>query len=144
MSIRRIDTDDLKVAIAAEMEYRRNPYCREVLAEGKYKGIQFYILSLGVHPCAYVRYDYTRTPDIEDKITCHGGITFKESQLLLPGGYKPGNILGWDYTHCGDFSGLYLDETDPFWANGEKHTVDEMIQDCIDVIDQLLKFEEDE
>lgn len=29
-------------------------FIREILHEGTYKGYQFYIISYGVHPCAYI------------------------------------------------------------------------------------------
>lgn len=56
----------------------------EMLADGVYKGFHFYVLNLGIHPCAYI--DVTET-DLNGKdytdidISCHGGLTYSEDYL---------------------------------------------------------------
>lgn len=144
MNIRKIEDGGLKATVCAEMEYKRNPYYREVLAEGKYKGHCFYVLSLGTHPCAYIRYDYDRIQNIQSKIDCHGGITYQEKTLLLPHSTSAGKFIGWDYNHCWDYNGYMIDDLGPWKENRLKHTTEEMISDCIDVIEQILKLEENE
>lgn len=105
---------------------------RTLLACGTHKGLDYYVVSLGTHPCAYVDYkDYNVD---EDDIYCHGGVTYHEGVLYLPEGPLYGNIIGWDYAHSGDYV------TFSFFP-GMKHTTDEMIADCIDVIEQIVKEE---
>ena len=56
----------------------------EQLAVGDYKGFDYYVLSMGTHPCAYI--DVTDT-DLNGKdlcvidLECHGGITYAEESL---------------------------------------------------------------
>ena len=57
-----------------EMEYK-DKHCIEILDSGTYRGIEYYIISFGTHPCAYVNSPIT----IHDKeIDVHGGITYHE------------------------------------------------------------------
>ncbi len=54
-----------------------------------------------------------------------------------------GPWIGWDYAHLGDYV-AYPDiaETSLFGEMGHKWTVSEIRQECISVIEQLLKMEE--
>ncbi len=94
-----------------EMEYSlkrlNNPI---ILANGKYKGYEYWILNLGVHPTAYVRvpheHKYHMKHYDEIPIECHYGLTYSEPYLYLGNNdYAIGSIIGWDYAHYGDYCG---------------------------------------
>ena len=81
----------------------------ERIAEGEYKGFNYYVLSLGTHPCAYV--DVTNTKlhgeDYDDiDIECHYGLTYAEERLTTV--EKKGWFIGWDYAHYGDYAGYEI------------------------------------
>jgi hypothetical protein len=110
----------------------------ERLAEGEYRGLTYYVLTLGTHPCAYV--DVTGTPldgkgydDID--ILCHFGLTYAEPHLSTvdTGGW----FIGWDYGHYTDFAG-YTMEMAPGMQTGKKWTTEEMVEECKNVIDQII------
>lgn len=117
----------------------KNERKQEVLAYGEYKGIAFCVLSLGTHPCAYIK---TNEPvENIDDIECNGGITYNESVLCLENGEKVyGFWIGWDYTHCWDYTGLYNGKMIYDEINLKKHTTEEMIEDCKSVIEQVLSM----
>lgn len=113
-----------------EMVYWPRRTAREILHSGKIKGYQFYIVSYGTHPCAYVKAEVPRYQ--EDKIECNGGITysgnaFKEFDVK-------GKYIGWDYAHCWDFAGY-----DPKMG-GKIHTTEEIMEDVKKVISQLISL----
>ena len=65
----------------------------------------------------------------------HGGFTYSRPDLLIK---DDSWFLGWDYGHCWDYS-PYLDDPDL-----KKWTTDELIDECYDVIAQLVKIDEEE
>lgn len=71
--------------------------------------------------------------DIEDKIEVHGGLTFSGK---LPG--LDGLWFGWDYMHAGDYTymPIYVSITDKRW------TTQEVVDECLRVIEQFRSFEE--
>lgn len=83
---------------------------KEILAEGKYMGYHFIIVSYGVHPCAYVEIPEGHPYFGKDNVNLpvHGGITWKDffapalQEDLVPGEHCW--YLGWDYNHFGDYS----------------------------------------
>ena len=105
----------------------------EKIAEGHYKGFDFYVLSLGTHPCAYIDVSNTSLAgrhydDIN--IDCHGGLTYSENQLVTVD--KKGWFIGWDYAHLGDYQGsLY------YSGEGKQWTTGEIVVECINVIEQI-------
>lgn len=110
----------------------------ERLAEGEHRGLTYYVLTLGTHPCAYV--DVTGTlldgkgyDDID--IFCHFGLTYAEPHLSTvdTGGW----FIGWDYGHYSDFAG-YTIEMAPGMQAGKKWTTKEMVAECKNVIDQII------
>jgi hypothetical protein len=110
----------------------------ERLAEGEYRGLTYYVLTLGTHPCAYV--DVTGTlldgkgyDDID--IFCHFGLTYAEPHLSTvdTGGW----FIGWDYGHYSDFAGYTL-EMPLKMQTGKKWTTEEMVEECKNVIDQII------
>lgn len=120
-----------------EMIYKEP--CYEVLDKGEYLGRKYFIISYGTHPCAYIENleGYTDYYDeCLDGIEVHGGFTFL--------GEKEGvNCLGWDYSHCCDYSSYY--ESYPyFFAEGLKRwTTEEIQKEVFDVIEQMGKVGEE-
>ena len=126
-----------------EMIYK-NQKDREILEQGNYLGYNFWIISYGSHPCAYVELQkehpyYGRcdcdTCDLD--IDVHGGITFRN--------YGLGNtisrdkyLLGWDYNHYNDYN--YIDGQNG-WTSGKKWTTEEIFDDVKSVIKQLKEVE---
>ena len=110
----------------------------EQLAVGEYKGFDYYVLSMGTHPCAYI--DVTNT-DLNGKdlcvidLECHGGITYAEESLQTVD--KKGWFIGWDYAHYGDYCdfglGGCLDE--------KKWTTQEIYEEVKNVVEQFIKME---
>lgn len=73
-----------------EMVYTKNRYDEPiVLAHGNYHGRDFYIVSFGTFPCAYIDIsnllNMTREEQkyIENAVDCHGGITYSDGKLPL-------------------------------------------------------------
>lgn len=116
-----------------EMIYQENRIPPVRLADGVYRGVPFYVLSLGTHPCAYVDIAPLGLHAINERdIDCHGGITYHHDYLATV--YHEGNFLGWDYAHCMDYSGSL-----PFLDSGYKReTTAEMVAECKNVIDQIV------
>ena len=108
------------------------------LADGVYRGVPFYVLSLGTHPCAYVDIAPMGLHVIKERdIDCHGGITYHRKYLATVD--HKGDFLGWDYTHCRDYSGdlPFLD----LW-HSKRWTTKEIVAECKNVIDQIVGMEE--
>ena len=114
---------------------------REILDMGEYKGFTYAIISLGWHPCAYVKIpenhkyfkvNYNDLPMID----CHGGITFSEPYLSVADDKDlDGWWIGWDYSHYMDFSGLSLRSNN--FTEGKKYSTAEILSDVFKVIEQL-------
>lgn len=122
---------------------RLNP--PEILADGEYRGLHFYVLNLGTHPCAYI--DVTDTDlcfkDYSDiDIECHGGLTYAEEYLNTVD--KKGWFIGWDYAHYCDFAGYELQFPEYMITNGKKWTTVEMVNECKGVIDQIVNVNKKE
>lgn len=123
-----------KTTIYSEMEYSSRNVLK-LLAEGVYRNVKWYVMSLGTHPCGYV--------DIEGKVVCdsdiecNGGITYHGNALNIGKEVLDGFFIGWDYAHCWDYMGYY-NESD----TGQRHTTEEIIEDCKSVINQILKLGE--
>jgi hypothetical protein len=65
-----------------EMIYQENRIPPVRLADGVYRGVPFYVLSLGTHPCAYVDIAPLGLHAINERdIDCHGGITYHHDYL---------------------------------------------------------------
>lgn len=122
-----------------EMIYSANRIDPERIAEGTYKGFDYYVLNLGTHPCAYI--DVTETllngkeyGDID--IQCHGGLTY--SRNYLPTVDKQGWFIGWDYAHYGDFAGYEIMFSSDLQSDGKHWTTGEIVDECKNVIDQIV------
>lgn len=133
-----------------EMVYTTKRIDKVILHNGIYKNYPFQIVSYGTHPCAYVfityenDYFYGRHYDDINCIDCHGGLTFSEP-------YEENEdtwLIGWDYAHAGDYVGYQPTLGSNFidsmvyddWGsnNGKKYTVEEILKDVYDVIDQIV------
>lgn len=128
-----------------EMIYQKDRKV-EVLYKATYKGYTFYVLSLGTHPTAYVKlpvghpYYFKDYNDID--IDVHGGLTYSSDHLFIDVGVSiEGWFIGWDYAHWGDYIGYFIDDEILSKDNDKqkKWTTDEIIQECLDVIEQLEK-----
>lgn len=119
-----------------EMIYTNNRHFPEQLASGTFLGYNYYVLSLGTHPCAYVEIPKNNKffgKDYDDiHIACHGGLTYAGHQLATAD--HEGWFIGWDYAHYGDYSGCLP----PFLNEGStQYTTTEMVEDCKQVIMQI-------
>ena len=135
--------DDVGIycSIFRQMEYVRPDFTAEaeIIAKGIYRGITFYVLSYGNHPCAYLDVGKTclrRIGKIENPalqaLNCHGGITYSENGLgRFVNRTKRHWVVGWDYNHGGDFDGRHPN------YGGKKHRTGEIVQECLRVIDQI-------
>lgn len=122
-----------------EMIYQEDRIPPVRLADGVYRGVPFYVLSLGTHPCAYVDIAPLGLHAINERdIDCHGGITYHYDYLATVD--HKGNFLGWDYAHCMDYSGSlpFLDYGYRMWTTAE------MVAECKSVIDQIAGRADDE
>ena len=110
-----------------------------MLAMGTFFGYDFFVVSLGSHPCAYIDCGDTPLNSTQmNRIDCHGGITYESNKLNLPMGEIEGNFIGWDYAHYGDYAGYEeLYPHDLRVADEKRWTTDEMIHECYYVIDQI-------
>ena len=119
-----------------DMVYKENRCEPQVLAHDIYHGRNYYVISFGTHPCAYVDVSdllsMTRKEReyIENAIDCHGGITYSDAELVVEN--KTGWYIGWDYAHCTDYFG-YM----PHESLAKKWTTPEMVSECKRVIDQI-------
>lgn len=128
------------------MIYRAAPnYLRELLACDTYRGFEYYVMSLGVHPCAYVAIPsshefYQKHYDELPNIDCHGGLTYSNSFLCMSGDKGiNGWFIGWDYAHFNDYSGIYSTSIFPDYEL-KRWTTEEIVAECKHVIDQLADY----
>lgn len=119
-----------------EMVYMKSRCEPQLLAHGVCHGRDYYVVSFGTHPCAYV--DVSDLPSmtwkeqkyIENAIDCHGGVTYSDAELAVAN--NKGWYIGWDYAHCMDYSG-YM----PRESLAKKWTTREMVSECKRVIYQI-------
>ena len=121
-----------------EMNYSSDRIEAERIAEGTYKGLDYYVLNFGTHPCAYI--DVTDTwlngkeyCDID--IHCHYGLTYSRNHLTTVD--KNGWFIGWDYAHYGDFDGYEMMYPSDLQSGGKHWTTEEIVIECKNVIDQI-------
>lgn len=127
-----------------QMVYSRE-FKREILFEGIYKNFNFYILSFGMYPTAYIEIpkthklfgkSYNEIYDMGIDIEVHGGLTYSAKHITS---IKYNSwFIGWDYAHYGDYiEGLYNGRTNKKW------TTEEIFEDVVRAIEQI-KEEENE
>lgn len=109
-----------------------------VLDNGQYNGYNYWIISYGCHPCAYVEvpkghpyYGKCNCDAFDLPIDVHGGITYGDYGLHNIVG-QDRFLLGWDYNHYRDYS-LYFSAP----IDGKRWTTEEMLEDVKSVIQQL-------
>jgi hypothetical protein len=115
----------------------------ELLHSDKYKEYKYYILNLGTHPTAYIEIpkgnvlyekDYNEIYDKGYDIDVHGGLTYSRNELM---GIKSENwFIGWDYAHYSDYMPFY----DEFSISLKKWTTEEIIEECKNVIEQIIEI----
>ena len=124
-----------------EMVYKSERCAPERLAYGNYRGLDYYVLNLGTHPCAYVDIsEYEGEPLNVEKIVCLGGITYLEQYLASVD--RNGAFIGWDYSHCWDYNGACRDF--PYTKELKRWTTAEMVDECKHVIDQICERRSDD
>lgn len=125
---------------------------KEVLYNGDYRGYNFYIVSYGIHPCAYIEIPkdhrwYGKDYDDEEleKINCHGGLTYADNLSHVLGKEAIRRwFIGWDYAHAGDFEGYYLDSGwGKSFQNDKKWTTQEIYEEVEKVIDQIIALDKE-
>lgn len=122
-----------------------------VADQGEYKGVKYFIVAGGIHPCAYVMCDESFVKKYKnewgdfDCIRVHGGVTWCEDVSHLkthPEEYE-GMCFGWDYGHLNDWAG-YWSDMDNMMSYNKKWTTDEILYECKYAIDQYLEAMEKE
>lgn len=125
-----------------EMQYQADRNI-ELLNSGIYKNYNYYILSLGTHPTAYIeipkdnkiyKKDYR-----EIDLYVHGGLTYSRNFLWISEEKKlEGWFIGWDYAHYGDYVGYELMFPENLRIKEEKKwTTEEILEEVKDAISQL-------
>ncbi len=118
---------EIKYNILIPMNYQKESKF-EMLYNDFYKGYHFYILSMGTHPTAYV--EVAKKKKIPNDLKVE--ITYDESYLNVGTiDYQNSRFIGWDYAHVGD----YIEGIN---TEGKKYSTEEIVNDCIDVIDKLI------
>ena len=136
-----------------EMVYKNRMKVPELLDCQEFNGYKYYVLNQGSHPCGYVELPkknlcFGKTNNECVDINCHGGISYSYADLHFMDNNNEYKLLenswflGWDYAHWGDF--MYLSDDDVmFMYDGidEKYSTWEVVQECRNVINQLIKME---
>lgn len=120
-----------------------------IICEGNYKGYHFIVTNCGyTHPCAYVEVPkdhpyygvgYSNLYDVD----AHGSLTYAGnlSHVLPEEKCRGKHWLGWDYAHAGDYYAC-CDEDSDYMKGLKKWTTEEIVEECQNVIDQLIKAKE--
>ena len=113
-----------------------------ILENDVYKGYEYYIITLGSHPCCYVllpkghRYHGRFYDDIS--IKCHYGLTYSEPTLLKDNVVTGDEwVIGWDYAHMDDYISYDVMFVEAY-EYGHKYTLEELRNDVYEVINQLV------
>ena len=113
-----------------------------LLSKGQYKYYQYYILSFGSHPTAYIEVPrghplWFKDYDIANNfIIVHGGLTY--SNNYLPGQNTGEWTIGWVYAHAYDcyYSSLFSE------VYGKQYKTREIFTDVKSVINQLIELKQ--
>lgn len=134
------------------MKYQNKRIDGIVLKNGIYKGIEYYIVSYGTHPCAYIRLTpkfkryfgkkYNET-EYYFNLYCNGGCTYSKEYLPFDNNFKKRNswYIGWDYGHSGDYVGYYIKycKGKSELSKLKKWNAIQIFEEVKDVINQLLE-----
>jgi len=112
-----------------------------LLASGNENGYNYYVLSLGTHPTAYVELPHESQyfgAEYDDvPVECHGGLTYGRNYLHTVATEDEGRyFIGWDYAHYGDYVG-YNELFHLGFGFETRYMTEDIIKECIDVIRQL-------
>jgi len=119
---------------------------REVLDSGKSFGFEYYIMSFGMYPTAYIKIPenhpfYRKEYDEiynECNIEVNGGITYSNNHLWISENQKlEGWFIGWDYAHYGDYCAF----GEIFDIDGKRWTTEEIRQEVFAACKQLYERE---
>jgi len=137
-----MDTIIQKISEATPMVYEDDFLAEpKILFRDRYKGIEFAVINVGPHPCAYVHIPFGHPlylKDYRDKAVDklsyrpHGYFTFSNA-LSISG--MEGWWLGWDYAHFNDYTSL-LKRID-----GRRWSTAEMILECMLVASAVADYE---
>jgi len=148
-------------SIFEEMEYRRNSIkFAKILAEGNYRGVHYYVVSLFTHPvCRVVCSEeflkkhkftmahpnwYSSNSILDCDIDVHGGVSYAGELRYLVGTTKvPGQCFAWNYSQPGDWDGSEDDYVNESY-NRKKYTTETMVIHCKKAIDQYLAVLEED
>ena len=125
-----------------QMNYTKERLCK-VLHKGEFKGFKFAIVSYGTHPCCYVflpkEHKYYGKSYDEIDIDCHGGLTYSDEDLIFNPLVNDDWVIGWDYAHFNDYSGIYKEECLEKFDHSQykKWTTEELFEEVKQVIEQL-------
>lgn len=131
-----------------EMKYLYFPTPAEVLYVGKYKGYDCVIISLGTHPCAYVRIPKNHPLFGKDYMKCSFPegyrVTFSGPSITMAEGVSKqipeGYYLGWDYLLGPTGELCPLPDGEILTSLLYKYTTDEIYDDCKDFVDYLIEM----
>lgn len=109
---------------------------------GTHNGVDYWIVSMGCHPLAYVKFDQLDCDEIYfDELECHGGITYKCTTTLCG---VESHVIGWDYAHLGlnDYSTLYAKWNNFDLSKLKRWTFSEVEKEIFEFIDKYKLQEE--
>ena len=124
-----------------EMVYSSKRINPERIAEGDHKGFHYYVISQGTHPCAYIDVTKTNLNGIDYNLIdlkCHCGLTYSRNYLVPVD--NEGWFIGWDYAHYCDFAGYEMELPEERRTNGKVWTTEEIVLECKEAIDELVKL----
>lgn len=140
--------------IFEEMEYSSEINFKKVLSFDIYKNYQYYIFNMGAHPTAYIVLDKTdklyglNMEELDEILGVHCGFTYAENQLQSKD-YSYVNlkedkwVIGWDYGHYKDWSGLFPDDLNSDMGN-KKWTTHEILTEVHEAIDKIIEYNKGE
>lgn len=129
-----------------KMEYQPERI-EEILMKGTFKNYKFYILNLGTHPTAYIEIPrtsklfgkgYNEIYEMGIDIDVHGGLTYSSSKLLSS---ENSWFIGWDCSHCYDYSGYEVQMPSSIRTGGKKWTTEEIFDEVCCAIDKLVEID---
>lgn len=127
-----------EIEFLKEMEYQKEGK-REIIGKGEISGRKWFILDLGLHPTAYVELkqeELEKSKNYDDyQLDVRGGFTFLGNIYCD----EEKTYSGWDYAHCYDFSGIYLDSpyAGYFMRENKKWATEEIFEETKSVINQF-------
>jgi hypothetical protein len=120
----------------------------EILDKGVIEKFEYAIISMGLHPCAYIKlnknHKFYNMHHNDIDIQCHYGLTYSASGLHSTPDEQDVWWIGWDYAHIGDYFGcdLLFKNTSLCSKNQKKWTTQEILEEVKDVIRQLKEVKQ--